>query len=294
MLAKISLSQIAPNPDQPRKVFDAGALNELAQSIKARGLLQPITVRPIGKDSYQIVAGERRWRAYKLLAETQGLDAFGAILCHVKRMSDADRDLAAIIENLQRVDVTPMEEAHAFQRLKAGGMTEEAIASAVGSPVFRVRWRLQLLNLAPEIRKLFESEAIDRQSAMEIGRLPDHAQQVRMVQLVNRGQLRGWKSVRTAVETMIAGTTQADIFGGADESADADVAVVSRMEAKIASVAAMVATGWREGECVIATRVNPDRATKMAEQIAAISKALRVMERELRNSAAQGQAVLAA
>jgi ParB family transcriptional regulator, chromosome partitioning protein len=294
MLSKIDVEKILPNPDQPRKHFDLEALRELADSIKANGLLQPITVRPLGSGQYQIVAGERRWRAHCLLHKA-GEPAGAKVLCHVKKMDEQTRDIQAIIENLQRVDVTPLEEADAFARLVDAGMTAAEISAKTGAALFRVKWRLQLRNLEPSIRKLLEAGQIDRQAAMEIARLDSHQEQLRMLRLVNRGSLVGWKAIRNAVETAMGGEEQADIFGpGAPAPSANEIATVNRMERKIDQIAALASHGWKDGECITANRVNPDRAKLMADKLAAIEKSLRVMERELRNVTAQAVAVLAA
>lgn len=286
-MQKIPIERIAPNPDQPRKKFDAAELDQLAASIKAEGLLQPITVRPIGKGRYEIVAGERRWRAHKLLAD-RGDPEGKMIACHVRAMNELARDIAAIIENLQRSDITPLEEADAYLRLQKSGLTPEQIAARTGAGLMRVKWRLSLRNLEPNIKRLFESEQIDRQAALEIARLPDHRDQVRILGLVNRGQLVGWKAVRTAVDALVTGETQADIFGPqAPPASQEELRVLSVMEARIEKAAALVSTGWKDGECVIANRVNPDRARLVADKLRAIQTCLRIMERELRNVSAQ-------
>lgn len=290
MLSRLDLDAIIPNPDQPRKSFDDKSLNELADSIAKNGLLQPITVRPMGKDRYEIVAGERRYRAHCIL-RSRGIEQFKTILCHIKRMDDHKRDIAAIIENLQRADVTPLEEANAFARLVATGMTAEDIADQVGAPLFRVRWRLQLLNLADDIRHLFASGNLGRQEAMEIARLPEHVDQHRILTLVRRGKLVGWKAVRNAVDALLDKGAQGGMFGPLPEASDDDLSTISGMERRIDSVAAMLGRGWKDGECTVASKVAPDRAGRMADKISAMMSALRIMERELRNSAAQTAAL---
>lgn len=285
-IAMLPLASVEPNPNQPRKHFDPQLLAELAASIAESGLLQPITVRPIGDGRHMIVAGERRWRAHCLLAESGRLDP-PVIPAHVREMSDAEMAIFAIVENLQRADVTPLEEADAFAQLIATGMSAEDIASRTGAAAFRVRWRLQLLNLAPDIRKLFETGNLDRQQAMELARLPEHRDQHRVLRLIQRGQLTGWKSVRQAVDGILENVTQEDIFGGAGKASDADVSTARSMERRIEAVANMVGKGWKDGECVVAAKVNPDNANLMADKLSAIQKALRIMERELRNTNAQ-------
>lgn len=287
MLSSIAIDAIDRNPDQPRQHFDEDALWELAESIEQTGLLQPITVRPAAKGRYMIVAGERRWRAHKLLADNGRLDE-PSILCHVKKMTDDQMAIAAIIENLQRTDISPLEEADAFARLVASGMKIEDIAKRCGAPVFRIRWRLQLLNLTPDIRHLFETGNLDRQQAMELSRLLLPNDQHRVLRLINSGRLLGWKSVRQAVDAILENLSQADIFGDAAPAAsDEEAATVNAMERKIEAVAAMVGKGWKDGECVIASKVNPDRANMMAAKLNAIQSAIRIMERQLRNTAAQ-------
>jgi len=288
---RLPIGSIDPNPDQPRKHFDETALRELAASILAQGLLQPITVRPKGK-RFEIVAGERRWRAHGLLVK-QGHAGFRTATCNVLAMNDNARDLAAIIENLQREDIKPIEEAHAFKRLIDQGMTAEDIAQATGAALFRVRWRLQLLNLAPGILALFEASQLDRQQAMEIARLPDHRDQARILRLINAGKLVGWKPTRNAVDALLTEATQADIFGeAAPKPSKQDAKIVAGMERRIADVLEMVGRGWKDGECIIAARIDLNRAGKMADQLAELQKALRIMERELRHVTAQGQIVL--
>jgi hypothetical protein len=147
-----------------------------------------------------------------------------------------------------------------------------------------------LLNLAPHIRKLFAADQLDRQQAMELARLPTHAAQDRILALINRGRLVGWKAVRNAVDAVIGADDQGDMFPKGKPS-QADVKTLAGMEARIAKVQAMVAEGWKNGECVVAARVNLNRTALIADRIANINKALRVMERELRNVAAQREII---
>lgn len=278
----IPLAEIDRDPTQPRQVFEPAALQELAASIAENGLQQPITVRPLG-GRFQIVMGERRYRAHQLLG-------LSSILCHVRQMGDVEKAVAAIVENMSREDISPLEEAAAFGRLRdVHGLDVGEIAKRLGVVPFRVEWRLKLLNLEPTVRRLLETDQLDRQQALEIARLPDHADQIKLLRMVNAGKLIGWKAVRNAVEAILNPAGEAfDLFGaGAPKATAADVAMLSAMERKVQSVAAMVGSGWKDGECIVALRVDRDRAGRVADQIAAIQKALRVMERELRNTAAQ-------
>lgn len=297
MTTKVPLNKISPDPKQPRKKFDETALEELAGSIKENGLIQPIVIRRVitkGATSYLITAGERRWRAHKILF-ARGLKSFGTIECHVRKAAaSADTFARQIAENLSRADLEPMEEARAFAELRdAYGLSVDQIATKLGLATFRVEWRLSLLNLSPPVARMVESGQIDRQLALECARLETHHDQTKLVRLVNSGSLVGWKAVRNAVDAMNNPAAAADLFGpSAPKPADEDVAVLSTMERRIESVKSMVAAGWRNGECIVANRVDPDRAAKMADEINAIGAALRTMERELRNVNAQAKIAL--
>lgn len=293
MLKRLQLTDVRPNPDQPRKHFDRAELEALACSIAANGLMQPITVRPVD-GGYEIVAGERRFRAHQILAEAGRLPD-GSILAHVRRMDDEKRDLEAIIENLQRADVTPLEEARAFSRMVKGGMSVEALAGKIGVAAFRIRERLQLLELAPQFLKLFEGGQIDRNQAFEIARLASETDQARVIKMIAAGQIGSWKSVRAAVDTILQGKSQADIFGESAPRASAeDAAQINAMEQKIETMARLAAAGWKDGECIVAVKVSRDRARLMADKLGAMKTAIAAMERDLRMAAAQAEVVLAA
>ena len=124
-LATLPIGQISPHPDQPRRVFDESALDELAASIAQRGVIQPIIVRPVENGRYQLVAGERRWRA----AQKARLHEIPAL---VRNLTEREVMALALIENLQREDLNPIEEARAYQRLaELEGMTQAEIARMV-------------------------------------------------------------------------------------------------------------------------------------------------------------------
>ncbi|MBO4733330.1 MAG: ParB/RepB/Spo0J family partition protein, partial [Clostridia bacterium] len=138
---EIRLSEIEPNRNQPRKDFDEQALSELAESIAEHGLIQPIVVRPTAAGAYQIVAGERRWRACRMA----GLDFVPVI---VKELDDKAYYETALIENLQREDLNPLEEARGYKTLIDNhGLTQEQVAKSVGKARATVTNALRLLNL---------------------------------------------------------------------------------------------------------------------------------------------------
>jgi ParB family chromosome partitioning protein len=145
-LREIDIDRIVPNAQQPRKHFSEEALNELADSIRAHGLIQPIVVQPLPDDFFQLIAGERRWRA----AQRAGLMRLPAIV----REEDGDSSLEiALIENLQREDLNPIEEAQAYEKLIVEfGLTQEEVARRVGKSRVTVTNMLRLLRLPAEVQ----------------------------------------------------------------------------------------------------------------------------------------------
>ena len=144
----LPISEITPNKDQPRKTFDEAALEELAESIKQHGVLQPLLVRPLPNGGYQLVAGERRWRA----SRKAGLREVPVV---VKELTDTETMEIAIIENLQREDLNPIEEAEGLQALiDKCGFTQEEVAASVGKSRPAIANSLRLLRLPEEVREL--------------------------------------------------------------------------------------------------------------------------------------------
>lgn len=144
-------SEIEPNRDQPRKVFSDEAIAALTDSIREYGVLQPILVRPLGTGMYQIVAGERRWRAARML----GLDE---VPVNIKELSDLEAMQIAIVENLQRENLNPLEEASGYSELiEKFGMAQEKVAKLVGRSRSAVANAVRLLTLPESVQKMVES-----------------------------------------------------------------------------------------------------------------------------------------
>jgi ParB family chromosome partitioning protein len=140
-VSELRLSQIVPNRDQPRKAFDDAALKELSDSIKEHGLIQPLLVRPLNGGTYQIVAGERRWRASRLA----GLDKVPVV---IREIDEKETMEIALIENLQREDLNPVEEAAGYKTLMDNfGLTQEQVSQRVGKSRPAVANALRLLSL---------------------------------------------------------------------------------------------------------------------------------------------------
>lgn len=181
-ILNIPLEIIHPNPNQPRKVFDDGALSALADSIAENGVIQPITVRRIGK-GYEIVAGERRWRACRLL----GAPTIPAIVINADNNKSA---LLALLENLQREDLCFFEIAEAYQNLiREQGMTQDELARKVGKSQSTIANKLRLLKLSPKVKKLVREFALTERHARAILPLADEQRQVEALRIIYDKQL---------------------------------------------------------------------------------------------------------
>ena len=179
----LPINEIVPNKDQPRKTFDEGALQELADSITQHGVLQPLLVRPIAAGGYQLVAGERRWRASKMA----GLKEVPVV---IKELSDVETMEIAIIENLQREDLNPIEEAEGLQALiDKCGFTQEEIAVSVGKSRPAIANSLRLLKLPTEVREMTKNGEISAGHARALLSFDNEAMIYEAAQNIIRNQL---------------------------------------------------------------------------------------------------------
>ncbi|MEK6548732.1 MAG: ParB/RepB/Spo0J family partition protein [Nitrospirota bacterium] len=170
----VPLSLVSPNPFQPRRVFDEAELEELANSVKAKGVLQPILVRKLGDGGFELIAGERRWRAAKIA----GLKKIPAI---IRPATDAEAMEMALIENLQRKDLNPMEAARAYQRLmKEFGLTQEAVSRTLGKERSSIANTVRLLALQSDVQTWVESDQLSWGHAKVLLAVSDPEQQVRL------------------------------------------------------------------------------------------------------------------
>lgn len=150
-LDELPITDIVRGRYQPRREFDQSSLEELAASIRAQGVMQPVVVRPRAQGGYELIAGERRWRA----AQLAGLVQIPAV---IRDVSDEQASAMALIENIQREDLNPLEEAAALDRLKDEfQLTQQQVADAVGKSRVAVTNLLRLLNLAPAVRNLLSA-----------------------------------------------------------------------------------------------------------------------------------------
>lgn len=153
-VSTLKLTDIEPNKSQPRKNFDITALNTLADSIRQNGVIQPLLVRSMPDGTYQIVAGERRWRAAKMAGLTE-------VPVLVKELTDLQAQQIALIENLQRENLNPIEEANGYKELMDKfGMTQEEVARVVGKARSSIANSLRLLNLPPIIAEMVSNNEL--------------------------------------------------------------------------------------------------------------------------------------
>lgn len=188
---EVALDRIEANPYQPRQQMDPEALEELAESIRAEGVLQPVVVRPVG-DGYQLIVGERRWRA----AQLAGLTSIPAL---VRSLDDRQAAALALIENLQREDLNPIEEARGFRRLmKEFGWTQEDVAARVGRKRSSVANSLRLLQLAQELQEMIIRGDLSAGHGKVLLAVEDRMEQL---QLAEQAVREGW-SVRRLEEAV--------------------------------------------------------------------------------------------
>lgn len=191
-VSSVAIADIGANPGQPRRHFDADALMELVASIRTHGVLQPIVVRPDGAGRYQIVAGERRWRA----AQAAGLHDIPAV---VRSLDDRQTQEIALIENIQRSDLNAMEEARAYRRLMQDfGHTQQVLADGLGKSRSHVANMLRLLDLPEAVQAMVADGSLAMGHARAVANAPDP------LALAQRAVREGL-SVR-AVEKLAAGS----------------------------------------------------------------------------------------
>ncbi len=219
---EIPVELVRRSPYQPRRKLDADALEELTRSVRAHGVVQPVVVRPAGEDRYELVAGERRWRA----AQAAGLETVPAV---VREVSDEVALTIAIIENIQREDLTPLEEARGVARLvEEFAMTHREVAEAVGRSRPAVSNLLRLLDLNEDVRDRLESGDLEMGHARALLGLagPRQSEAARLV--ADRGL-----SVRQT-EALVRRLQSAPAGGGEEEAArDPDI---GRLETRLADL----------------------------------------------------------
>jgi ParB family chromosome partitioning protein len=193
--------KIIPNPYQPRKFFDNESLRELSNSIKTYGIIQPLSVRKIGNDKYELIAGERRLRAAGLAGVTK-------IPCMVVNVGDNDSALMALIENLQRENLNYIEEAQGYYRiLKEHNMTQESLAAKLGKSQSTIANKLRLLKLSPMVTKILLDNNLTERHARCLLRLQDDESRLQVLKKICEENLNVKRS-ENLVEKVLSGSSE--------------------------------------------------------------------------------------
>jgi len=180
---QLPVKDIIPNRYQPRSIFDNEKIQELAQTIHTHGMIQPIVVRKYENDQYEIIAGERRWRAVQSL----GWETISAI---VREMTDTETASVALIENLQREELTVIEEAFAYSKLlEMHSLTQEALAQRLGKNQSTIANKLRLLKLPKEVQDALLNKLITERHARALIKLKDEEKQNKILQIIIENEL---------------------------------------------------------------------------------------------------------
>lgn len=215
-ISEVELHKIAPNPDQPRRTFDNEALQELAVSIKSIGLVQPVTLRKIDEDSYEIIAGERRYRASQMAGLT-------AIPAYIKTVEDDETMEMALIENIQREDLNSIEIALAYQKLISTlSLTQEQLSERVGKKRATIANYLRLLKLPAEVQMGVKDKKIDMGHARALVTMNDPVAQLSLYNVILDEGL-SVRSVESFVKDFSEGKLIEDLLTSDDKSAKTEV-----------------------------------------------------------------------
>lgn len=230
----VPLDRIESNPQQPRLAFNQETLDELAASIREHGVLQPILIRPLGPHRYQLIAGERRWRASKLA----GLDTIPALI------EEIDDDTAleiSIIENLQREDISPLDEAAMYDRMvRDHGYSIRKLADKLGKDKGYVENRLRLADAPDEVRQLVSVRKDTLSHAYELMKVSDPKKRRRLADQVVRGELTLVK-LRDKIEGRRARTPRPDTDG---EGASSDTTAADDVAQAVVATEVVAEPAW--------------------------------------------------
>lgn len=281
-LERLPIALVYPNPHQPRTIFDQAELEELGASIEEHGLLEPIQVRQDADGRYLIVCGERRYRAHLIIGAND-------ILATIADVSDDELAERAIVENLQRKDITPLEEAIAFQaRIDETGMSPAELSKRLGlKNDRRVAERLSLLKLTPEMREAYAKGILIHRQALLMSTLSP-ANQKALFEAIARGRVKNYHELCATVQALKMREAQVSMFSEAQAPSpkDEDVEAVRRLEAKIERVCGIIRDGFDGNEAIIARKVSSLKADVMAEQLELMEKQLKTLRLALRAGAA--------
>jgi ParB family transcriptional regulator, chromosome partitioning protein len=254
-LAEVPVASVTPNPRQPREHFDEEALAELTASIEEVGLLQPIVVRTQGPGHYELIMGERRWRA----SQEAGLDVVPAI---VRETADVDLLRDALLENLHRQELNPLEEAAAYQQLLDDfGATHEELAKRIGRSRPHITNTLRLLNLSPAVQRRVAAGVLSAGHARALLSVDDVELQDKLAQRIVAEGL----SVRALEEIIALGeqggkTTKRSTDKSTSPQRDAEVEEVAGRLSDLLDTRVQVNMGRRKGKIVVEFATREDLA----------------------------------
>jgi ParB/RepB/Spo0J family partition protein len=277
----LPISSVFPNPDQPRKKFAQAELEELASSIKAKGLIQPITVVP-REDRWMIVAGERRWRASCIA----GMPTIIAVIR--EDLSDVDIDELAMIENIIREDMNAMEEACGYHRMVERGKAPAEIASVCGfENDSRVVERLSLLKLQPHIQDAIREGFITATQGRQLAYL-EPANQERLFAQLKSGKIQTASKLRRAVVAAYDAERQEDLFNDGVSLTPRERKALSQVDAFVDGVERLLATMTNEDLEIIRITSKSD-APRCIEKIKLLTAYSARIRRALETAVAKGE-----
>ena len=265
----MSVERIYPNPNQPRRVFDAEALQELSDSIRQYGVIEPLVVTPRA-DRFMIIAGERRYRA-SLLAELKEVPV------NIKEADDALVEELALLENVQRQDLNIMEEAKAYHALLEKGNSIEELSKKLGKPVRVIEKRVSLVNLQEDFQKMTVSGSLNPSEAYHLSRVPAH-RQTEVAKRILSGELRSAMNnkIRSFVDSLLRledeGTLIAFQLASPEEQKS-----LSDLESVVRSVERFVGSNSNMDylrKAVFHTSVTPERLDLIIAALLKIRKAV--------------------
>lgn len=226
-LREIPITTITVNPHQPRTVFDDEALASLAASIEALGVLQPVLVRPLGDDTYELIAGERRWRASQLV----GLESIPAL---VRVIDDNESLQQALVENLHREDLNPLEEAAGYQQLvDEFALTQDEVANRVGRSRSAVANTIRLLALCPPVQRLLVEGSLTAGHARALLAIESEDSQLVLAERIVAEELTV-RETEEAVRRLVAAQFAEDDKDEAADSAPSRPAALLEVESRLA------------------------------------------------------------
>jgi ParB/RepB/Spo0J family partition protein len=279
----IPLREIDPDPDQPRRTFGPSELSELAASIRANGLLQPITVRKGGPNGFLIVADERRYRAHKVNRAA----TIRAIV--IEPANSADVRVKQIIENDQRADVPPLEQARSYQALMdETGWTPAELGQRIGKAAHRITERTDLLKIAPEYQQLLASGNLRPSEGTEMARLSPRGQAT-LFNAIRAGSCKSYGDLRASASALVNAEAQLTLMppNSPPPPSDEDRRLATAFEANVERIALMLRTSIHDNQVVAVRKVSPHHAGNLADLFGQMQKDPRRIEIAPREAAIQ-------